>query len=406
MPDQSEVSVDLQNVNKETLELLERRISANVRKTFLMAVTIPIGGGGLLAVIVTILTWLPQKVDTIVRETAHSVDLDTKVVDKVDDVVREVAGKKVVPLVQLQMTAEVREQVKSVVEEYLGSDAGRQVLAGDVKKSVGEALPALVQQALPTQLQKSFRSPEISNLITTAATEYVEGEGKVYIANVVKETLRPTLETVRATVQERSDRLVVSLADDAILASREVEKTHPEALPEILDKVDKETAEQDETNGQGKTPVVITMTVGIGKYYDLDAIGQWLDKFTERFPERFKYVALLYGAEKQDGVFVALVEKDAFRRKLDENGALMALLRTNAADVTYDEAAARVATLFGRQSTRRISHTAKIGPVLKDGTIWLPQDGVAKDVPVVDEADELVGFTNREALEQALLEQI
>ena len=72
-------------VNEATLELLQRRIEANVRSSFLKTVTLPIGGGGILAILVAVFLWVPQKVESFLKDPSVKEMVDGNIQGQIDN---------------------------------------------------------------------------------------------------------------------------------------------------------------------------------------------------------------------------------------------------------------------------------------------------------------------------------
>jgi hypothetical protein len=57
-----EIKIDEKNfVNEATLELLQRRIESEVRKNILLSIGAPVGGGGILAILLMFFLWFSSR---------------------------------------------------------------------------------------------------------------------------------------------------------------------------------------------------------------------------------------------------------------------------------------------------------------------------------------------------------
>ena len=68
MDDKERVRVESElYVNQATLELLRRRIESEVKGSFFRWIGLPIGGAGILAILLTVFLWIPDKISTIIE---------------------------------------------------------------------------------------------------------------------------------------------------------------------------------------------------------------------------------------------------------------------------------------------------------------------------------------------------
>lgn len=418
-------NVDLDQVNEATLELLERRISANVRGEFLKTISLPIGGGGLLAIVFSVMVWVPTQVESLINGMVKGLDIEGKV--------ETLANEMVQPLVAEELAAEVNRQLSSEVADYLDSPMGKKSLAegasdavnialpeivsgslgsvvdnalpgvvsGSLGSVVDNALPGVVAGSLGNEVAEAFKKNEVQQLIAGQVSRYVQNEGKDLIRDTVQKTLLPTLETSMNSIESKSGELVGEIADESVTTVNRGPKGGWVDLEKFLR--DLREAPPD----QKKKPVVLTLTVGIGPYYGANAIREWHQAVSEEAEERFRHVVLLYGNQRTGGEFIASINKDGFRRKLDDSeDELMTLLGRKSEEFSRKQAESALQAMFGTECTRRICEVDKIGEVLRSSRIWPPDPKPDTGVPVVDDRGILVGFTTRGMLEKSILDTI
>lgn len=54
-------------VNEATLDYLRRRIEGEVKGNFFRWIGLPVGGVGLVTIVLTIFLWIPEKIETIIE---------------------------------------------------------------------------------------------------------------------------------------------------------------------------------------------------------------------------------------------------------------------------------------------------------------------------------------------------
>ena len=356
------------NVNTETLELLERRIDSNVRSNFFKTVTIPIGGGGVFAIVLAVVMWVPAQIKTQLQSILNEEYVKTQITQS--------ANQQIEPLVSARLDAIVGKRMEEIVKNYLDGNEGRQLLADEVKKVFG--------------------AEEVRTLVSQAATTYVKGDGQAVIRQTVLDQLRPTVEAAAQEVRENAEKLVINFEGDAVAKVADFEKGGPRELSKLIDRA--------EVIRKAKLPVILTQNVGIGPYYVKEAIQRWLTDFRAKFPEQFQHVAIFYGKTRGQGRFVALLKLDEFEQKLDASGELMDLLQMPADQISFKQTRQKFLDMFGQQAVRSVKLDGVIARVLRDQTIWLPDTKPQERIAVVDTAneDKFFGLTNRETLEASL----
>ena len=55
-------------INEATLELLRRRIEADVKKGFFTSIGAPIGGAGIIAILYVLFSWIPAQLGTMIED--------------------------------------------------------------------------------------------------------------------------------------------------------------------------------------------------------------------------------------------------------------------------------------------------------------------------------------------------
>lgn len=73
MDDKEPLRVDSElYVNQATLELLRRQIESEVKGGFFRWIGLPIGGAGVVAILLTVFVWIPDKIEKMAKEQSVS----------------------------------------------------------------------------------------------------------------------------------------------------------------------------------------------------------------------------------------------------------------------------------------------------------------------------------------------
>lgn len=373
MAEKSSGAMPIGEVNSDTLELLERRIASRVRTNFMKTVTLPIGGGGLIAIVISVAAYIPAKIEAVVQGMILSHDIQSQV--------DEVAGEKV--------EDEVGKHVEGAVASHLNSDAGRKLLADRIAEKLTSPRG---EELVEVGVVKSLESAEGKRLLADAAKSYVESEeGREFIASVVKKSLEPTIAASAAPIRTQSTKVVQRLVNDAVEDVEKVTKGNATALDKFADRVEE---------ANSPLPIVITNTIGAGRYYNKAMIHLWLDRLSNQFDDKPRFVVLLYGPERVQGQFVASIEMRRFQEMVEREPKMLSLLNETVDNISYGQAVAAVEGMFGENSTRSIASSRTISEVLRDPAIWKAGN---TNVPVLDDNNRMKGVTSRDKLEEAIL---
>ena len=76
MINEERVKIDEEfNVNPATVELLRRRIESEIKGSFFRWIGFPVGGAGVLAILLTIFGWIPGTISKVVEENRRVQDV-------------------------------------------------------------------------------------------------------------------------------------------------------------------------------------------------------------------------------------------------------------------------------------------------------------------------------------------
>src|SRR5262245_58060136 len=165
------------HVNKETMEFLRLQLETTVRKRLLVGIGLPLGAGGVIAMVLALFLWLPEKVRTLVNESKQvETTIQSAVIEhlKSDDghelVRRAVAetmsgaeAKKIVRDVaapEVKRYLEENDRARTIVYEFFNqSPEGKQLVSELVKAQMeSPAVRQQIRDAIDKGLQTALNS--------------------------------------------------------------------------------------------------------------------------------------------------------------------------------------------------------------------------------------------------------
>lgn len=353
----------IEEVNNATLELLERRISSNVRSDFLKSVTIPIGGGGLLAIVVSVFFWIPTKVEALLAQPEMAEQITT--------------------LAEAQVKEEIKDDIALAVSTFMTSPQGEELLASAVTEAFSTPT---ISDIVETHTKDAVSSDSGKASIALAVQQAFEDEEvKGMIKTTVRDALKPTTVALRSSLEEKSTQLVQTIATDAVSESKgEV------ALDAALSRI-KHTSTPD-------TPVILNKDIGADFVYVRGAILLWNNEFRRAFGDRFRYISIHYKNPERGRSLLALIPHETFIRMLEVDDSLIELLNAKHT-ISPEEARSKLALMFGNEVLRQLDGTSTIASALTKSGTWFED---APEVPVTGK-DGLSGLTTRRTLEDYVL---
>ena len=386
------ITDDERYVNEATLELLRLRLEAGVRSNFLKTVTIPIGGGGVIAIIVAIVLWIPARIDGFLKEPGVQERIATNVKAHIDGYFKdpqhqEELEEKIDLQISAQIASEVADQlpaqvepkVAEIVAEYFSQERGR----------------LLVEEALPAALgDEAIRDMLRSNVASYLATT----EGRALLVDEINRAMAPVVEGVSQRIVENQDRLVAEV---------EPQLLHGEAKGSHQALFDFVSPRRVQVVMASNRVLVLTKTIRPGNGYLADMIEEYLNRIHEAYGDRFQYVGIFYVEDRSDAeVLAGLIPRSRFAASFrDHKDEVMRLL--NSGNATNRPSLAEVRSdlgrWFGPDSTRSITVQSEIGAVLRDAHLWPRPADSAEQVAVVDANNRLIGLTSRHRLIAGLL---
>jgi hypothetical protein len=317
-------------VNEATLELLERRIEANVKASFFKSVGAPVGLAGIAAIAYTLFSWIPGHISSYLeKDPTFKIGLQNAAVAYLND---EKRGR---PFVQQQIELTAREQIPGMVNEQVRSEVAAYFKGAEGRQAVTAQVTGSVDAY--------FKSTGLAAIRQQVASHLGGDEVKQLIRDQVKRELGPGVASLLEPVMKNS-RQQVSVAleiEEALRVDRRpglVEKSTIEELRRQL-----ESAEGRRLKS-GDQAIAMTKTVRRGSKYVADVIHLYLDTLQQEFGPRFRHVVIL----DADGSFLARVEPRLFRQRLEAaREPLMRVLNAEAAAITPAQVQGELNRLFG-----------------------------------------------------------
>jgi hypothetical protein len=374
------------HVNEATLELLERRIEANVKASFFKSVGAPVGLAGLVAIAYTLFSWIPGHISSFLeKDPAFRNGLKTAAESYLLDPERgqRFVREQIEVTTRAQIPAVVGERVRAEVAAYFGGAEGKKLVAGQVTESVGVYFKTTGQAALQQQVASHLSGEDVKRLIR----EQVKRE----LAPGVASLLDPVMKNTRRQVSEALE------LENVLKVDRRpglLEKSSVEDLQRQLDSA------QGRALRDGTKDVAMTKTIRRGRVYDPEVIGLYLDTLEQKFGARFRHVVIL----DSDGGFLARVEPGLFRQRLGSaREPLMRVLNAEGRAITPAQVQAELNRLFGMAVDVAILPGVNIRDALRDG-LW--QRAPRGEAVVLLDGRRFMGTTTRDKLIDAVLQPL
>lgn len=355
-------------VNEATLELLSKRIEADVKKSFFKWIGAPIGGTGIIAIIYVLFGWIPNQLGKIIEDVPGI--QNTIQVSVIDYLGNEEKGKKF-----------IREQVNLNSERFVSKAV--------VDYMAGEKMESDLQRIIEEQTSSYYNSEESAKLVEQVIKSHMTSEAvRQQIREAVDKALSPVLGSLSREIKESFSSLVFDLPE--LAGTEQISKASLEVLLRFLG------SPQATAIKNRDSPVVLTIAIGQG-HYDAQIIEIYITKLQEKFKEQFKYVAIVDQEER----FLALISSMPFLAALLDNSSLIDLLNGTSGSAAYTS----IRAIFGETVVRRIRTQDVVRDVLRTMSLWEPSTH-SEFVGVVDAMGELVGITSRSKIVDACLDEI
>lgn len=373
-------------VNEATLELLERRIEANVKASFFKSVGAPVGLAGIAAIAYTLFSWIPGHISSFLeKDPAFRSGLKTAAESYLHDPERgqRFVREQIELTTRAQIPAAVAERVRAEVATYFGGAEGKRLVAGQVAESVGVYFKTTGQAAIQQQVASHLAGDEVKRLIR----------------DQVKRELAPGVASLLEPVMKNSRRQV-----SAALELEEV--LGVDRRPGMLEKSSVEDLQRQLESARGRDllrggqDIAMTKTVRRGRVYDPDVIELYLETLEQKFGRRFRHVVIM----DAEGAFLARIEPGLFKQRLRAaREPLMRVLNAEAGALTPDQARAELNRLFGTAVDAAILPGVSVRDALRDD-LW--KRAPRGEVVVLREGGRFMGTTTQARLLEAVLQPL
>jgi hypothetical protein len=419
-------------VNEATIELLQRRIESQVLSNFIKMIGIPVTGGGIIAILIAALYWIPSQVGKVVEENPT---IKAQIAAAVEKYLGEGRGQE---FLARETESSLRRELPEVIDRHLSSTEIAAQVSQQLPKSVdsyftkGDGDAVLKQQLLPvvsdylsresgqnlltSQISKHLQSTETAALLKAEVgkgipkgveTYLAQGAGKQELERAVQGQIddEKMKQIIRQAVNDILRNNAVSRASSidanrskavTAIATPKVQKGSSQTLQQFL------AEEETQKAGEAGRPLAIGFTVGT-KYVS-SVIDDYVKETLARYPRSEVYILL----NERDGSCLALCGP------VVRNGEEVTRLKESAGRDKFIEAvqSGRGDRFLGKLDEFReilgtvVTSQLKVSDSLESALrspAWKNPDDVHEQVAVVNFDREFVGTTTREMLLNALL---
>jgi cell fate (sporulation/competence/biofilm development) regulator YmcA (YheA/YmcA/DUF963 family) len=354
-------------VNDATLELLSKRIEADVKKGFFKSIGAPIGGAGIIAILYVLFSWIPSQLGQMIESMPGiRQTIQASVIDYLGD---EDKGKKFI-LDQVDLNSE--KFVSKSVNDYMSS----------------EKMAHTLQNIIDEKTSAYYKSEESAKLVEQAIKSHMASEAvRQQIREAVDKALSPVLGSLSRDIEEQFSSLVFDLPE--LAGTKQINKESFQDLMRFL------SSSQVSDIKKSASPIVLTIAIGHG-HYMVPIIEAYILKLKRAFEKQFKYVAILDQEEK----FLALIPSMSFLDAVNEDRSLIDLLNGSEGEAAF----ASFRDRFGEAAMRRIQTNDVVKDVLRM-SLWEARP-YSEYVGVTGGTGRLVGITSRRKIIDGCLDQI
>lgn len=435
IPDDPKIKVsDSLYVNEATIELLQRRIESQVLSNFIKMIGIPVTGGGVVAILVAALYWIPSQVGKVIEENPT---IKAEIASAVEGYLGEGNGQK---FLVRETESSLKQELPQAIDRHLDSAEIARLVAQQLPKSVetffaegkgdgvlAQQLPPAVsgylggsngQTLLVNRLSSYVQSEETATVLKSeigkgipeAVKTYLsQGVGKQELERVVQGQIDDVKmkQIIREAVNEILRNNAVSRASSidanrkkavTAIATPKVEKGGEQTLQRFLD------GDEAKKAGAEARPLAISFTVG--QHYVPSVIDDYIKKTLQRYPRSDIYIVL----HERDGRYLAMggpvVRAGQEVTRLSELSGREKFVNAVAAgrddqfEATIDELTYVLSTVV----TSHVKASESLEAALRS-SVWKNPDNVKEQVAVVGFEQNFVGTTTRELLISALVER-
>ncbi len=420
-------------VNEATIELLQRRIESQVLSNFIKMIGIPVTGGGIIAILIAALYWIPSQVGKVVEENptikaqiATAVEMylgkgrgqeflaretESSLRRELPEVIdRHLSSAEIAAQVSQQLPKSVdsyftkgdgdavlKQQLLPVVSEYLSRESGQALLTGQISTHLQSAetaalLKAEVGKGIPKGVETYLAQGAGKQELERAVQGQIDDEKmKQIIRQAVNDILRNNAISRASSIDANRSKAVTAIA------TPKVQKGSSQTLQQFLDEVETRKA------GEAGRPLAISFTVGMR--YVSSVIDDYVKKTLARYPRSEVYVVL----NERDGSCLALCgpvvregQEVSHLREVAGRERFVEAVQTGRGD-RFPAKIDDLKEILGTVVTAQVKISDSLESALRSPA-WKNPDDLHEQVAVVNFDREFVGTTTRELLLNALLE--
>ena len=355
-------------VNKATLDYLRRCIEGEVKGNFFRWIGLPVGGAGVIAIILTIFVWIPEQMKTII-ETNPVIQktLDKSASEYLND------PEKGQRFISAQLKTDIEryfrdpERGQKLIQEQIENTARVQieVVTDEFFKSTGEPLIRDLANAY-------LKSPAVRDLLIKA----------------IDSALKPQIASLSEEIRQNTDKLVIETATPSHDTKR-IDKKTLGMLDEFLH------SEEARNIKVKKQPVTLAITVRLGERYKEYAVIEYLEQLKQFFSLAFRCIIVL----DSDGTFIAKLDPSFVKSAIKP---LMELFNSQS-QFPSSEIRAKLEQMQGKYSTDSVRLDWTVMKALRSNVWRQTTNYLQMEVPVLDDDSMFIGLTSRAKLIEGIL---
>ena len=368
MNEETRVSVDREYyVNEATLDYLRRRIEGEVKGNFFRWIGLPVGGAGIIVIILTIFFWVPEKIEAIIET---------------NPVIQETLDQSAMAYLNDPDRGQVfiSQQLQTDIERYLKDpQKGQKLIQQEIENTARTQI-----ERITTGYFESAGEPLIRDL----ADAYLKSAAvRDVLVNAINTALKPHIDSLSGEIRQNVDRLVIETAMPA-RDTRRIDKSTMTALFDFL------RSEEADNLKREKRPVALALTVRQGSRYNRHAVIEYIHILSNDFGQAFSSVLVF----DSDGTFIARLAPSFVLSAVDP---LMELFNSGP-QVPASRIRKSLEQMHDPYCTASVRSRWKVIEALTSRA-WQKNAGIEAEVPVIDENRHFIGLTSRQRLIHGVL---
>jgi len=355
-------------VNKATLDYLRRCIEGEVKGNFFRWIGLPVGGAGVVAIILTIFIWIPEQMKTIIESNpVIQKTLDQSASDYLNDPEK---GQRF-----------ISSQLKIDIERYFKDpERGQKLIQEQIENTASTQIEVVTEEFF-----KSTGEPLIRDL----TDDYLKSPAvRKLLIKTINRALKPKIASLSEEIRQNSDKLVIETAMPSHDTKR-IDKGTLRMLNRFL------RSEEARKIKEEKRPVALAITVRLGKRYGRHAVIEYIEQLKQFFGLEFRFILIL----DSDGTFIAKLDPSFVKSAINP---LMVLFNSKS-HFPNSEVRAKLEQMQGEYCTDSVRSNWTVIEALISNVWRQSTNDLQMEVPVLDENSMFIGLTSRDRLIEGIL---